>query len=112
MHIVVQNDAQSMHRFLRSDEVTLSRTITIRNMPADLERRIEALAREQSASLAQTVIRLLLRATGLRGPRGPKGADERHHELDALAGTWSVEDSEEFERALAEQRRIDPTVWD
>lgn len=81
-------------------------------MPADLEKRIEALAREEGASLAQTVIRLLLRATGLRSPRGTKGSGERHHELDALAGTWSAEESEEFERALAEQRRIDPDVWD
>lgn len=101
-----------MHYLLVPDEATVSRTITIRNMPPDLEKRIEALAREESASLAQTVVRLLLRATGLQGPRGTREAGERHHELDALAGTWSAEDSAEFERALAEQRRIEPDVWD
>jgi aryl-alcohol dehydrogenase-like predicted oxidoreductase len=99
-----------MHGFV---EATL-RTITIRNMPADLEKRIEAMAREEGASLAQTVIRLLLRATGLhlRGPGASSGSPVRHHELDALAGTWSAEDAAEFDRAVGVQRRIDPDVWD
>jgi hypothetical protein len=81
-------------------------------MPADLENRIEALAREEGASLAQTVIRLLLRATGLRDPHGHGDAPRRHHDLDALAGTWSMEEAEEFDRVLTEQRRIDPDIWD
>jgi hypothetical protein len=80
-------------------------------MPADLEKRVEAMAREENASLAQTVIRLLLRATGLRDPVGPGEEPRRHDDLDALAGTWSAEDAEEFERALAEQRRIEPEIW-
>ena len=80
-------------------------------MPADLEKRIEALAREEGASLAQTVVRLLLRATGLRDPLGPGDAPRRHHDLDALAGTWSAEEAEEFDCVLAEQRRIDPDLW-
>ncbi len=89
----------------------MSRTITIRNMPADLEKRLEAIAREENASLAQTVIRLLLRATGLRDPLGPGNVPRRHDDLDSLAGTWSAEDAEDFERLLAEQRRIDPDIW-
>lgn len=89
----------------------MSRTITIRNMPEELERRIEAMAAEEGASLAQTVIRLLLRATGLRGPQGSGGRLERHDELDDLAGTWSAADAAEFEDALAQLRRIDPEVW-
>jgi hypothetical protein len=80
-------------------------------MPADLEKRIEAMAREENASLAQTVIRLLLRATGLRDSPGSGDVPRRHNDLDALAGSWSAEEAEEFERALAEQRRIDPDIW-
>ena len=89
----------------------MSRTITIRNLPADLEERIESMAREEGASLAQTVIKLLMRATGLRSPERPQGKPTRHHELDPLAGTWSAEEAAEFERSLAAQRRIDPDVW-
>jgi hypothetical protein len=80
-------------------------------MPADLEKRIEAMAHEENASLAQTVIHLLLRATGLRDSLGPGEEPRTHCDLDALAGSWSAEEAEEFERALAEQRRIDPDIW-
>lgn len=89
----------------------MSRTITIRNMPEELEKRIEAMAAEEGASLAQTVIRLLLRATGLREQSQLGGRPERHHELDELAGTWSADDAAEFDDALAQLRRIDPEVW-
>jgi hypothetical protein len=91
----------------------LSRTITIRNMPEKLERRIETMAADEGASLAQTVIRLLLRATGLGGPGdsgGPAGRG-RSHDLDALAGTWSDDDAAEFDAALEELRRTDPELW-
>ena len=45
--------------------------------------------------------------------REPRAEDEprTHHDLDALAGGWSAEEAEEFERALAEQRRIEPEIW-
>lgn len=69
------------------------------------------MAREEGASLAQTVIRLLVRATGLRPPEHGDGKPASHHDLDALAGTWSAEAATEFERALAAQRLIDPDVW-
>jgi hypothetical protein len=101
--------------FISSVEAMVSRTITIRDMPPELERRVEAMASEEGMSLAQTVIRLLLRATGLREPDGPgEGHNrmERQHDLDDLAGTWDAEEVAEFERALAAQRRIDPRVWD
>jgi hypothetical protein len=36
---------------------------------------------------------------------------ERYHDLDALAGTWSAEDADEFRRAIADLNQIDPTIW-
>lgn len=82
-------------------------------MPEQLERRIETMAADEGASLAQTVIRLLLRATGLGGPgdSGGAGGAGRSHELDALAGTWSAEEAAEFDAALQELRRTDPELW-
>jgi hypothetical protein len=84
------------------------RTITIRNLPVELRERLEAEAKREGASLAQTVIRLLLQATGLS--RSPNRR-ARHHDLDELAGTWGAEETAEFDEALAAQRRIDPDVW-
>jgi hypothetical protein len=84
------------------------KTITLRNLPPDLRRRIEQEAQATGASYAKTVIRLLRAGTGLSGPRQAV----RHDDLDDLAGTWSSEEGEEFERVLLEQRTIDPELWD
>lgn len=92
-------------------EESLSRIITLRNMPEELERRIEDMAEVEGTSLAQTAIRLLLRATGLGERAMTRGSGKRYHELDALAGTWSEDDAAEFDRALAEQRTIEPGLW-
>ena len=84
------------------------KTITIRKIPPDLAREIEAEARREGTSLARAVIRLLLRATGL-SPDGERRT--RWEDLDALAGTWTEEEAAEFDRRLGEQRRVDPEVW-
>jgi plasmid stability protein len=84
------------------------KTITLRNLPPDLRRRIEEEAAATGASYAKTVIRLLRAATGLTGSR----SSVRHDDLDELAGTWSPQEGDEFERILAQQRRIDPELWD
>jgi hypothetical protein len=36
---------------------------------------------------------------------------QRHHDLDALAGTWSAEEADEFRNAIADLDQIDPTLW-
>lgn len=87
------------------------RTITIRKMPRELEKRIEAIAAEEGASLARTVIRLLMRATGLKQPELTEAKGTRHHDLDDLAGTWSDAEAAEFDSSVADQRRVDPEVW-
>lgn len=84
------------------------KAITLRNLPAQLARRIEEEASATGASLNKTVIRLLQRATGLGEPAT---AEVRHHDLDHLAGAWSAEEAAEFDRVLAEQRQIDPELW-
>jgi len=84
------------------------KTITIRKIPPDLAREIEAHAEKEGTSLAQAVIRLLLRATGL----SPDGVSRRRWaDLDELAGTWTKEEADAFDRAVAHQRAIDPELW-
>jgi len=51
---------------------------------------------------------LLEEAAGLAGH---KSAPARHHDLDALAGTWTREEAKEFDRALRAQRPVDPDLW-
>jgi hypothetical protein len=96
------------HDTLHPDPHQPMKTITLRNIPPDLQRRLEEEAGATGASYAKTVIRLLRAATGLSGSRPAV----RHDDLDDLAGTWSAEEGEAFERVLLEHRTIDPELWD
>ncbi len=38
-------------------------------------------------------------------------SSKTHHDLDALAGTWSEEEANEFLANIADLGQIDPTLW-
>ena len=75
--------------------------LTIRGVPDELARRLRGLARQRGESLNSTVLALLREAMGL---------DARRTRLARYA-TWTPDDLDEFERALHEQRRVDPDLW-
>jgi len=84
------------------------KAITLRNIPANVAKAIQDKAREAHASMNRAVVLLLEERLGL----GTDKKKERiHHDLDHLMGTWSAEEADEFDRALREQRRIDPELW-
>jgi hypothetical protein len=80
------------------------RHLTIRNVPAELARRLEEEKRGRGSSLNQTVLDLLSQAVGL-------GHGRRSNGLAQLAGSWSDEEHEVFERAVAETEQIDEELW-
>ena len=82
-------------------------TITIRNLPPEVEREIRKQAREKGISANKAVIGLLEKQLGLRR----KEKNKKHHDLDHLFGAWTEKQSEEFDKALAEQREIDHEMW-
>lgn len=86
------------------------KAITLRNIPSELARRLEERSEQLGLSLNKTVLRVLEERL-IPGSPKPLGA-RRHDDLDELAGAWSREEAEEFDRALAEQRQIDPELWD
>jgi len=73
-----------------------------------LARAIDRRARKMRASLNKAVIRLLEEATGLAAP---DKEPVRHHDLDPLAGSWSPEEADVFDRSLEELRAVDGEVW-
>ena len=83
------------------------KAITLRNIPADLGRRIERRAKEKGSSMNKTVIQILEDALGTSRKR----AVQLHHDLDHLAGSWSEDEAREFDEDLAAQRKIDPEPW-
>lgn len=82
--------------------------ITVRNLPPKVAKAIQEKARKERLSLNKAVVRLLEEATGA-APRGPKRLV--HHDLDRFFGSWTKEQADTFDKALKEQRQVDPEMW-
>lgn len=79
------------------------KTLTIRNVPRELD---EALQRERARrglSLNQTVIDLLRQRLGV--------GVERSNGLARLGGRWNDEELERFGDSVASFERVDEEVW-
>ena len=88
------------------------RPITVRNLPPDVSELVRRKAKEEDLSLNKAVIRLLKERIELaKGPSRAKEEPSVYHDLDHLAGTWTDEEADEFDRSLKEQRRIDAELW-
>lgn len=88
--------------------IQLMKAITLRNLPPRVARMVRQKAQAEGASINKTVIRLLEE----RETSGQtKGRKVLHHDLDALAGSWTRKDAAVFDRHLARLRTIDPELW-
>ena len=81
--------------------------ITLRHLPAPLARAVRERAARYHISLNKAVIQLLEEAQGTAGASPPP----THHDLDHLIGAWTRPQARAAERLLAQQRRIDPEMW-
>jgi plasmid stability protein len=82
----------------RSERSTAVR-YTVRDVPPDVDRALRHRAKEEGKSLHEVLRQALVREAGRYS------LPVLHHDVDALAGTW--DDDPEFDRALAEQDRVD-----
>ena len=76
---------------------------TVRDVPARVDRALRRRASEEGKSLNQVL------RDALAKEAGADGVDVLHHDLDALAGAW--DEDPEFDRAIAEQDRVDEAMW-
>jgi plasmid stability protein len=83
------------------------KAVTLRNLPPKLDRTIRERAKKKGVSVNKVVIGLLQDHLG----ESERKTVRRYHDLDELAGSWSEEEAEAFERALAKQRGIDLEMW-
>jgi plasmid stability protein len=81
------------------------RQLTIRNLPPEVAEALEEKRDRSRVSLNQTVIDLLRSALGVR-----REGEERNG-LASLAGTWTHEEHEQFEAAVASTVQIDEELW-
>lgn len=79
--------------------------ITLRNIPEDVSRQIRRRAEEEGISLNKAIIKLLQEHIN---PKEPK---RTYHDLDHLAGAWTVEETREFDGLIKKQRTVDMKFW-
>jgi hypothetical protein len=83
------------------------KSITLRECPPDVARKIQARAREKKLSLNRAVVDLLSEALN-PAEFAPKA---KHHDLDRFFGRWSKAEADRFDGVLKSRRRVDPDVW-
>ena len=79
--------------------------LTIRNLPPELAQALHRESLRLRESLEETVIELLRQALSNRTVR------EKSNGLARLAGTWTEEEHERFESAIAVTEQLDEELW-
>ena len=79
----------------------MSKQLTIRGVPDELERRLTSLSEARGQSLNATLLAILATAVGV---------DARRRRLERYVA-WSEAESAEFDASLAAQRTIDEDLW-
>ena len=76
---------------------------TIRNIPDYLDATLRDSARREGKSLNEVAVAALVRGAGLTERARVK------RDLSDIVGTW--QEDPEFDRAIADQHRIDESIW-
>ncbi len=83
------------------------KTLTIRGIDPVLSNAIKSLAVENQESINQTALKILKDAAGVSF----KPVFRTFTDLDALAGTWSEDDEQQFNQVVAHFNKIDQELW-
>ena len=77
-------------------------TISLSDLPVELEQAILEKSRRNGLSLSEVVIQLLEQV--IKPVR-------MNHDFDEFAGSWRAETGAEFEKLLADMCRVEPVDW-
>lgn len=83
------------------------KTVTIRGIDAEMDRVIKSRAQQSNMSVNQWLLQALKKVTGI----GKEPAFKKHHDLDALAGGWSKEETKAFKKNTQIFEKLDKGVW-
>jgi hypothetical protein len=86
----------------------MEKPLTIAELDATTINWIEQEAQRSGTPVDHVVRRLIYRGLEEEQRRARR---QRYHDLDALAGTWSAVDADEFKQGTADFNQIDPTLW-
>jgi hypothetical protein len=76
---------------------------TIRRIPKAIDRAVRERARATGKSLNEAAVDALAHGAGITG------TPQKRRDLSDIAGTWKTDKA--FDKALAEQDRIDENLW-
>lgn len=76
---------------------------TVRGIPPSLDVAIRERARKEGKSLNQVAVEALADGLGLAGARKPRRS------VDDISGSWTKDPA--VEKAIAEQNRVDASLW-
>ena len=82
-------------------------SMSIRGLDDQALARLKRQAEQEGSSLNSLVLRLLQGT----GADRQSGAMQKFDDLDALAGTWSKQEAQAFERNTAAFAEVDATLW-
>jgi plasmid stability protein len=86
----------------------MSQTITLRNLDDNLVTRIQREAQQHGESIEMFILKIVRQ--GLQSDQMIGGLQE-YHDLDALAGTWSHEETTTFLKQIEDFNQVDLTLW-
>jgi hypothetical protein len=78
-------------------------TISLRNLPSEVEKAILETSHREGISLNKATLRLL--QASLRKPA-------RNTDFEEFFGKWSDAEADAFNAVLAEMRKVDPADWE
>lgn len=82
------------------------KTLTLRGIDDTLADALKKASKESNTSINKTAIRLLREALGL-----DKKKYRTYHDLDHLAGTWTLKEYEQFQESIKDFETIDEELW-
>ena len=78
-------------------------TISLRNLPPEVEKAIIETSHREGVSLNKATLQLL--QASLRKPA-------KNSDFEEFFGTWAPADADKFDAALAEMRQVDSADWE
>jgi len=84
------------------------KTLTIRGIDTELDLKIKERANLKGESINKIVLQLLKSAFGLEKSK----VFPTYHDLDDLAGTWTQNDEDEFNKNIQQLNEIDKELWE
>lgn len=81
-------------------------TLTLRGCGEDLEKALKYTSAQRGVSINRLILDTL-KETLLGNGKKPR----KYHDLDTLAGTWSVAEAAEFNNTVGDYKKIDSELW-